>query len=77
MGAPHVELCGDIRGDKIIERLDLLVEWAGKSIFARLPGPRGTSICCAAVWSLLADCVVKVVLHWWSEILRAADAIFV
>jgi hypothetical protein len=27
--------------------------------------------------SLLADCVAKVVLHWWSEILRAADAIFV
>jgi hypothetical protein len=22
------------------------------------------------------DCVAKVVLHWWSEILRAADAIF-
>jgi len=26
---------------------------------------------------LLPDCVAKVVLHWWSEILRAADAIFV
>jgi len=25
---------------------------------------------------LLADTVAKVVLHWWSEILRAADAIF-
>jgi hypothetical protein len=24
-----------------------------------------------------SDCVAKVVLHWWSEILRAADAIFV
>jgi hypothetical protein len=24
-----------------------------------------------------ADTVAKVVLHWWSEILRAADAIFV
>jgi hypothetical protein len=23
------------------------------------------------------DTVAKVVLHWWSEILRAADAIFV
>jgi len=27
--------------------------------------------------TLLADTVAKVVLHWWSEILRAADAIFV
>jgi len=26
---------------------------------------------------VLADTVVKVVLHWWSEILRAADEIFV
>ena len=26
---------------------------------------------------LLTDCVAKVVLHKWSEILRAADAIFV
>jgi hypothetical protein len=26
---------------------------------------------------VLADTVAKVVLHWWSEILRAADAIFV
>jgi hypothetical protein len=25
---------------------------------------------------VLADTVEKVVLHWWSEILRAADAIF-
>jgi hypothetical protein len=27
--------------------------------------------------SLSGDTVAKVVLHWWSEILRAADAIFV
>jgi hypothetical protein len=27
--------------------------------------------------SLVADTVAKVVLHWWSKILRAADAFFV
>jgi hypothetical protein len=26
---------------------------------------------------LLADSVAKVVLHWWLEILRAADVLFV
>jgi predicted nucleic acid-binding protein len=44
-------------------------------------------LCCDALWSLVAvisrqrsnrslwgDTVAKVVLHWWSEILRAADA---
>jgi hypothetical protein len=36
----------------------------------------GDRFAMSASCPLLADIVAKVVLHWWSEILRATDAIF-